>query len=506
MSRLTILWDNNCITADASAQETLLSVLQRSGAPIFAPCGGNGRCGKCAVTVTRDEESTSCLACNTPAGASSAGTLATQSGGAIAVDGAAVTAHAARAGYGAAVDLGTTTVAVRLFDLSSGALLGTASAWNAQGSYGADVISRAQHIMTHAQGLETLSGVIRNQVFSMARQLCAENNVDFSALRGMTVAGNTIMQHIFAGLNPSSIAVAPYTPVTLFEDNAAQRFDEQPHISVTFVPCVAGYVGGDITAGMLATDVSAHKGVALFLDIGTNGEMALCDNGRILCCSVASGPAFEGAEITCGMPSHAGAISHVRWDAAQLQLQVVGDCAPVGICGSGLIDLLAVLLDTETLDESGWLPPADEAPDEMSPYLSEDAQGNGLLQLADGVIFTAGDVRKLQLAKAAVAAGIDILLQQAGRMPEEIDTLYIAGGFGGNLNAVSAARIGMIPTTLAQRVVSVGNSSLSGASQLLLQPAAHARLKAQRPQCTYCELSGNQAFSDAFVEHMTFDA
>lgn len=437
---------------------------------------------------------------------------------------------AKRSGYGLAVDLGTTTVVAALYSLSGitdgYTPLGIKAEWNAQTAYGADVISRAQYCMDHPDGLQTLSGVIRRQIFSIAGQLCMDADIAFTDISETVVAGNTIMQHLFVGLDPSSIAVAPFTPSTLFEDGRSYHFPECPNAAVTFLPCVAGYVGGDITAGLLSGRLMDESGLALFLDIGTNGEMALWDGTQFYCCSVASGPAFEGAEITCGMSSTPGAINHVSYQDGHFQLQIIGESTDdeaadgkaaffsnfekhsrdaKGLCGSGLIDLLAVLLDLEIVDESGWLLPPDEAEDDFVSYLSEDENGNGIFHLTPKVVFTAADVRKLQLAKAAVAAGIEILLKTSGHTVDEVETLFLAGGFGDNLNPENAAKIGMIPAELTDRIFCLGNSSLDGARQLLLSPSRLKDLNNIQQHCRYIELSGSADFSEAFIEHMGFE-
>jgi uncharacterized 2Fe-2S/4Fe-4S cluster protein (DUF4445 family) len=264
-------------------------------------------------------------------------------------------------------------------------------------------------------------------------------------------------------------------------------------------------VGGDITAGLLASGLYETPGLSLFLDVGTNGEMALGGKDGFLCCSVASGPAFEGAEISCGMASAPGAVRHVALEGGVFQLDVVGDERPRGLCGSGLIDLLAALLRRGAVDETGRLLPPDEA-EEKFAFVGEDEDENGICYLTDdhSVYFTAGDVRKLQLAKAAVAAGISRLLGEAGTAPEQVERLYIAGGFGGGLDPGSAAAIGMIPAQLKDKVVSLGNSALEGAACLAAEPEKWQTLLEIQKNCRYLELSGDGQFSAAFVENMIF--
>ena len=394
------------------------------------------------------------------------------------------------------MDIGTTTVAVKLFDLKDGRELGVKSAWNAQAPYGADVITRCQFIMEHEEGLERLSGLIRDQVFRMADELRREEKIDEFFL-----AGNTVMEHIFMGLSPVSIATAPFKPLSLFD--GGEVFAEKG-AALSCSPCVAGYVGGDITAGLLASGLDEKEECSLFLDVGTNGEMALGGMNGFLCCAVASGPAFEGAGISCGMASADGAVSRVRWEEDGPVFQVIGGGEAKGICGSGLLDLLAMLLELELVDETGRLLPPDEAPEGFERWLSEDENGNGVFHLTDRVSLSAADVRQLQLAKAAVAAGIAVLTETAGIRADQIDRLYLAGGFGAYLNVESAVAIGMLPDCLKERTVSLGNSALAGAAMALLSGEKRKQLLKIKEKCQYLELSGNKSFNRLYPEHMMF--
>ena len=436
------------------------------------------------------------LACCTPAEDCRV-IIEENSGGVICTESAATARSVqAREGLGAAVDIGTTTVAVKLFDLRDGRELGVKSAWNAQAPYGADVITRCQFIMEHEDGLERLSGLIREQVFGMAEELSRGAKIDEFFL-----AGNTVMEHVFMGLSPVSIAAAPFKPLSLFDSGEVFREKDG---ALYCAPCVAGYVGGDITAGLLASGLFEKDECSLFLDVGTNGEMALGGRDGFLCCAVASGPAFEGAGISCGMASAGGAISRVRWARGGPDFQVIGGGEAKGICGSGLLDLLAMLLELGIVDETGRLLPPDEAPAGFERWLSEDENGNGIFHLTDSVSLSAADVRQLQLAKAAVAAGIAVLTETAGISPKKVDRLYLAGGFGVHLDPHSAAAIGMLPDCLKDKTVSIGNSALAGAVQALLDGKKRNQLLKIKEKCQYLELSGNQAFNRLYPEHMMF--
>ena len=359
MSSVRVIRAGKTEEFSAKSDESLLEVLRRNGVAVTAPCGGNGTCGKCRVTVRTEDGEASVLACRTLVEGGCTVLLETAEGGVICADGEAVPLQAdGRSGLGAAVDLGTTTVAVKLFDLSDGTGIGSRSAWNAQAPYGGDVITRCQFCMERSAGLDTLKTLVQKQISELISGICADTGRDICEVKEIFLAGNTVMQHILWGLSPAGIAVAPFRPESLFDDGTHMHLDG---MTLRCAPCVAGYVGGDITAGLLASGLHKTGGRSLFLDVGTNGEMALGGADGFLSCAVASGPAFEGAGITCGMASTAGSINHVRWNGREPELDVIGGGTPKGICGSGLLDLLAMLLDLGLVDESGYLLPPEEA-------------------------------------------------------------------------------------------------------------------------------------------------
>lgn len=497
MSSIQIEQNGRIRTVPLPADETLLSVLRRAGYSIPAACGGKGRCGKCRVPVNGVPR----LACRVHPADGDTVTLPEAAGGAILTGTVPLPAcQPGRTGYGAAVDLGTTTVVVRLYDLADGAELATGSGWNVQAPYGADVISRIQYTLEQPDGLQELSQRIREQIWALVSGALTRCGRAPDALHEITLAGNTVMQHLFAGYSVRGIAAAPFRPETLFEAPGAETLHGVP---VHFAPCVAGYVGGDITAGLLAAGLVDLPGTNLFLDIGTNGEMALGGRGGFVCCAVASGPAFEGAGITCGMPGVDGAVSRVRYDRGFLY-DVIGGGAPKGLCGSGLLDLTAVLLRLGVIAPGGRLLPPEEAPEPMRRHLTRDGDGNGCFYLTPEVYLTAADVRNLQLAKAAVAAGIRVLLQQRGITPEQVDGVYLAGGFGSYLDPESAMAIGMLPRACAGKLRTLGNTALAGAAALTLDPAQWQRIRTISRACNYLELSGRADFAAAFTNHLTF--
>ena len=507
MSVLTVHYNGAARTIPSAEGESILSALQRAGisAP-DAPCGGNGTCKKCLVHVEGLGE---VLSCKTAVAGGLVVTIPQQNSGAVvAREGAKIDFDITpRPGLGVAVDIGTTTVVAHLYDLTDGKHLGTRSGMNCQRPFGADVISRIQHTVDHPNGLEQLKQAIRGQISGYISDLCVAADRAVTEVTAVTIAANTVMEHIYTGLSPATIAVAPFTPLSLFGDEYdGDDVGLHEGCTVYLAPAEAGYVGGDITAGMLACGASKAEKPVLFLDIGTNGEMALGSaKDGFVCCATAAGPAFEGAVISQGMAACDGAISAVEWDGTKLDLTILGGGDAVGICGSGLVDALAVMLELGAVDETGRLLPPDEAEDAALPYLSEDEDENVAFRLTDSVAITAADVRQLQLAKAAIAAGIQTLLDDAGLSEDDVATLYLAGGFGKYIRKESAAAIGLLPPSMLGRIQSVGNTAGQGAVAALLSGQARRELDALPDNCRYLELSGHKKFNDFYIECMMFE-
>lgn len=498
MSSIEVRASGKVHTVQVNDNETLLAALRKAGFSVPAACGGRGKCGKCRVKLNGVQR----LACKVIPTDGDAVELPEAAGGAILTETVDIAApKASQSGIAAAVDLGTTTVAVRIYDLENATELRTLSAWNKQAAYGGDVISRIRYTMDEPDGLHELSALIRRQTEDLILTALAECGRDKAELKSVFLAGNTVMQHIFAGYPVRSIATAPFKPETLFE---APTGDTLLGAELNFAPCVAGYVGGDITAGLLASKLCSAGGSSLFLDIGTNGEMALVSGGRVSCCAVASGPAFEGAGISCGMPALRGAVSHVRYDRGFLY-DVIGAVEPVGICGSGLIDLAATLLKLGCIDNGGRLLPPELAPEKVRRYIRPDGQGNGVFYLTENVYLTAADVRSLQLAKAAVAGGVEVLLDRHGIRASDLSRVCLAGGFGNYIDPKSAMVLGMLPEIAPERLHCLGNTSLAGASMAAVDPECCRELRSCAEKCEYIELSGLREFTEAFTDNMTFD-
>jgi len=480
-----------------------------------APCGGQGTCRKCLVTVTgrvksaegfgeREVVNEKLLACRyMPAGdldvtiqAKEKMNVVTKGAGAIAGGGE---------GLGFAVDIGTTTVAAFLYDLKTGARLGAEGGRNAQRSYGADVISR---ITCCSEGkLPALRDAIRRQLAGFAEDLCARQGRQVGDIQKVSIAANTVMEHLYAGLDPTPIGIAPFTPASLFGDHR-RAADCMPELGtdadVYLCPCVAGYVGGDITAGLVASGAMETDKLWLYIDIGTNGEMGLGTKDGFVCCATAAGPAFEGAEIACGMDGSAGAIDKVTAVDGDIVTHVIGGGKAIGICGSGLIDAISALLTVGVITEAGRMLPADQVSEKLRDRVFVREDGTMAFLLQDGVFLAAQDIREVQLAKSAIRAGAETLLQLQGKTARDIDSLVIAGGFGSFIDKSSALHIGLLPQVPLEKIIHVGNAAGAGAA-LALSGSGEADMAEFTKKCTYLELSSSHEFMENYVDYMAFD-
>lgn len=488
MYELTVFQNAKRVVIPFSGQPVLRDLLQSNGFLIPHPCGGRGTCGKCAVDVEGEVSSPNDaerrfgkrLSCQVrllgDATVSWTDTLhleqiETESGSTI------KELFPMRGQYGAAVDIGTTTVAVKVFHLKSGECVGEAATRNPQTAVAADVMGRIDAACKDGGGY--LQSSIQNCIGSLLKEAVG-NTLSLSDIDSVVLAGNTTMLYLLTGMNPEPLSHAPFYAEHLFgiELEILGRH-------AYFPPCMDAFVGADITCAVLASRMCDSKDVALLCDIGTNGEMALWVDGRLYVASTAAGPAFEGAGISCGCGSIQGAIDRVWLEGEQLRAHCIGDKEPVGICGSGLIDAIAVGLESGRIDETG----AQEA---ESFFIS------GTVQLLQR------DIRAVQLAKAAIAAGIATLTETAGISLQDIKTLYIAGGFGSHLNVESASAIGLIPDVLKKRVKIMGNASLSGAISALLDTHQWQRLSEIAGSSIRVDLGGNPSFNEHYINHMFF--
>lgn len=487
--------------------QTVLEALQQAGVCLVAPCGGAGTCGRCGVLVRSADQTRFCLACQTPLQEGMELLLEDDdmliAGTEQSADSRTGAPQPANEGkdWGLAVDIGTTTLVAYLVDLSTGNAVASHGVVNPQATFGSDVISRIQAARS-PESFETLCSLLATAIDDARRALARKAGISESLIGPYAVVGNTVMQHFACHLDPEGIGVSPFTPLSYFGEVRAlgAAAGVAPH-EAYLAPAVAGYVGGDITAGLLCSGMRERDELQLFVDIGTNGEMALGNREGILCCATAAGPAFEGAGITFGMPARAGAVDRVRWDGESLIVGTVRDAAPVGICGSGLIDALACLLEAGLVDETGRL----EACGPASGLVGAEA-GETVVYLDPDrrVYLTQGDIRRVQLAKAAIRAGIETMLDARSASVDSLGELALAGGFGMSLDPRSAARIGLFPPQLVDRVSSLGNAAGKGAVAAL-SPQGKQELAEIAASCTYLELSTSAAFNGFYIDAMMFE-
>ena len=470
------------------------------------PCGGRGKCGKCKMTVTgelspvTDAERALLsdaellrgvrLSCLTRVmGDCRAFSHEDEEDAKIltAAKGARYALAPTFRRYGVAIDIGTTTVACRLYD-TSGVCLASDAVLNPQSAWGADVISRIEASMRGER--EALATAIREALNHMLLTLAERAGVDAHAIDRVVITGNTAMLSLLTREDVTPFSHAPFLPNRLFgetlsaEDLSLDALCGETPIDLP--PCISAFVGADVLCAALATDMTGGEGKALLLDIGTNGEMALLRGGRLTVCSTAAGPAFEGVGISMGMRGGEGAIDRVEIVNGALKPHVIGGKAARGICGSGLVDAVACLLDVEELEDTG--------------YLSTDP-----VYLTPTVTLALRDIREVQMAKSAICAGVETLLLRCGVTAEELSAVYIAGGFGTYLDMHNAARIGLLPRAVARAATAVGNAALEGASMLLLDASAKVRAFDAARTAVTLPLATDAYFSERYMMGMLFD-
>lgn len=507
---------------------------------IEAPCGGKGTCGKCKVTVTKPYYK-EVLACQTKicdgmeiivGGGTITGVGTDMNEAKVSASDEMVVLvdrksdmqenpvsvygnHSLNAGTLAACDIGTTTVVCYLIDKETGQIISTRSGANPQRSFGADVLSRID-AAARADDNDKANGglqMMQTQIVSLLNCFISEMLTECGRTKvsRFSVAGNTVMCHLLMGISPEKLGKAPFMPDEYF-GRAFNPLDiglENCQAMIIF-PAVSGFVGGDITAGMMET-VNRNE-LTLYLDIGTNGEMALGKGDRYVCCATAAGPAFEGAQIELGMPASKGAVDKVWLEGRRIKYSVIGNDRPVGLCGSGLIDALAVLLKAGIIDENGTILSGQELPILFRSYVfeveaEETAQSTEpslAVHIAPGVYITQEDIRKLQLAKGAIAAGIEVLFKEYGCTPCDLDILTFAGGFGNYIDKASAAAIGLFPQELLDKAKEVGNAAGNGAVSAALSQEAWERALEISGNMRYIELASYPHFNEMYVEHMNF--
>ena len=481
--KLTVIDQNRTIEAPAGAN--LLEVLRENGLHPDAPCGGRGKCGKCKVMVNGAEK----LACQTTVEEDMTLSLPHQYSARILTDArtTAVTPDGANR-FCIAFDLGTTTVVAYLMDGITGALLSKTSCMNPQAQFGADVISRIEYAMAgHAS---ELSGCIRAALSELTVTAAEQAGISPADITAASIVGNTAMHHLLLEIDPKSLTVPPYMPKVSEAITCSPEglLPIHPAGTVRVLPNIAGFVGADTVGCLLATRLDQLEELTLMIDIGTNGEMVLGNRHRRIACSTAAGPAFEGAKIECGMRGAPGAVDHVTVENGNLGFHVSGEGEAVGLCGSGLLDLVAALLEIGEISESGRMESGDR------------------FQLpGTRVYLTQKDVREVQLAKAAIRAGIELMCKRMGVQVEDIRQVLLAGAFGNYLDPNAACAIGMIPPVLRERILPIGNAAGEGARMAVLSGEEYEYSKRLARDTEFLELASMQEFNDCYVDCLCFE-
>ncbi len=515
---ITVIADGHEYNVTLSESVTISKALALAGQEIDLPCAGNGRCGKCRVKASgnlspitpeeakllteEDIQKGIRLSCRAMVTGDAIVTLPNRSNiAAIQTDAVSRDFQRDQAeGVSVAVDIGTTTVAASLIDLSNGQELATACAQNPQEKFGADVISRIERSL--AGDRQALSDCIQNCLQNLIGELVKKSGISGADIQKVVITGNTTMLFLLTNQDVDSLSHAPFEATDLFGKEIDLRFTTAPNAPCYLTRCNSAFVGGDITTAVLASGIAEETKTALLIDVGTNGEIVLTHNGKLSCSSTAAGPALEGAGIYMGMSALGGAVTKV-WldDQRRIQIETVGDLPDVGICGSGVIDAMALLLKIGAVDETGLLLEEDH---DYTDYICE-AGTDLAFCFGKQTLFTQKDIRAVQLAKAAICAGIRTLLHEAGLAPTDVERFVIAGGFGSHIQVENAAAIGLFPSELASKAEVLGNAALEGAEMLLQNKSFYASSYTLADNMETVDLSSNPYFSDQYMDSMMFE-
>lgn len=545
------------IAVDAAAGTTILQAARDAGIIVESPCDGVGTCGKCKVRIedlqtkkvvqeeahykvpAEEEAAGYVLACHTkvyeditviaPNTAAQNKTLKILSDGEsfryaikpliaksyrngktfIFRDGQEIgeeEGNTADKLYGIAIDIGTTTLVTALFDMYTGEELDSVSALNPQSLHAQDVITRI-HMASKPEGLQLLYSAILDEFNHTIEELCKHTGVDSRSIYEVVYSGNTTMIHLACNVDPASLGQFPYT-AAIRGGNwiPADALHISPFGDIYLPPIISAYVGPDITSGVLAAQLEKKKGTTLFIDIGTNGEMILARDGKLAGTSTAAGPAFEGMNITCGMRAGDGALELFQIDAeGGIETHVIGDTKAIGICGSGLLDIIGELVRTGVIGKNGRLVKAEKGkyPDALKSHMKQ-KDGKPVFYVTENVYITQSDVRQVQLAKGAIRAGIEMLMKALDIKAESVDCVEIAGSFGYHLRESSLVDQGMLPEAFRGKVKFVGNTSKSGGKAFLLNRDMRTYMEKLVGDIRDVELSQDEEFQRVFVKALSF--
>lgn len=397
-------------------------------------------------------------------------------------------------GKAVAVDIGTTTIVAYLLDMQSGNILDAKSRINSQFAFGTDVISRIKYANDNEKGIEEMQKAVVSDINELIEELNASN------IAYMVITGNTAMLHILTKTPMTNMGTLPFEATSHFGyETEADSLGINSDAKVYLPPAVSAFVGSDVVTAALSCEILKKQGTFVVVDIGTNGEVMVKDDGGIVCASTAAGPAFEGAELSCGMAAVQGAVSHINAYKGKLDIQTIGDKEAKGLCGSGVLDALSMFLSAGIVDMTGRID--DEVKNE---FLSE-YKGKTALKIAENVYFTQGDIRKLQTAKSAITSGIQALLNAKGKKPEDVDEVYLAGGFGNYMDIESALKIGLLPRAFEGKIRSVKNAAGAGAIMCALDGNMREECNKIKAASKHLELATDSFFMTKYIDEMFFE-
>jgi len=545
--------DKTAFVADGS---NLLEVARKAGAFVFSPCNGSGTCGKCRVKIAAlqhynykedlhehlsqtDRAEGWVLACKSIVhgdlrvelshnkdhelkilsegqlfnvevdtwitkifDASIEKTIVKAGGILLSVEPGDTTQEL----YGVAVDIGTTTLVVALIDLREGHEIAVASSLNPQALHAQDVLSRIK-LGSKPEGLQLLHDELISELNRLIEEVAINAHIYVNNIYEAVFSGNTTMLHLATGTNPELLGKYPYTSI-LTCGKQIQASDIRLSINslgqIYLPPIMSAYVGADITSGILSTNLANMPGITLFVDIGTNGEMVLAVNGQLTATSTAAGPAFEGMNITCGMRASRGAIEFVSLSYGNVEIRTISKAEPVGLCGSGLLDIVGELAANGGIDRNGRFQTTYGSLDGTWKSHFDSLDGKPIFRIANSVYLSQKDIRQVQLAKAAVRAGIELMLRTNNLTVGQVDRVLIAGSFGFHLRSESLINLGLLPGEFKDRVEFVGNTSMSGARAFLLNQHLRSKLKKIVQQVYVFELANDPAFEKTFIQALLF--
>ncbi len=516
---------------------TVSQALSEAGYPQNNPCGGRGKCGKCRVQIrfaaaptTAEREVLSeeelaagwrlaCVSTAVPGMTVLLPEFDERDMRILTAEGADDAAgwNKDSTGFRLGCDIGTTTVVIYLLHPESGAIAHTVSALNGQIGFGGDVISRIFAVCDDYAKLLELQDAIKDTIDQLLRRLYQETGLEPRQIVELRVAGNTTMEHLLLGEDPRGLGKSPFTPAFLAhgpvragELGLKELAESTP---VSLVPNLSAFVGGDITAGIYYTRMAESDRLNLLLDIGTNNEMVLGNRGAMYACSAAAGPALEGAQISTGMRAAAGAVEKVWLDEGRLELSTIGNAPPCGLCGSGLIDLLAVLVRSGVVLPNGRFANAEDLPEgDLRERLRKGGKRHSEFVYcragergADAdLALTQKDVREAQLAKSAIAVGIDKLLERMDATMDQLDSVYLAGAFGNYIDQHNACCLGILPRVAEEKIKPVHNSAGLGVCRSLFDPEAEKEIAKIAALCQPLNLAAEEDFQQRFLERLKF--